>query len=501
MNEQRIKEIERKLLSLKSGEIEEHKNLIQYEHDHRIEYFGIKDEVRSAAHADCCKLFKGANPKQQLIIDNWDNLEYRIFTMTGGNKFGKSTMGVVLAISLCMGYWPWDKDKKPISNPPVVVRWIGQDWEVHIKTVLEPILEMWWPKNFGVSTRKNNQGVKATWNCQNKSILYLLSNKQDSEVHAGKDPDYVLFDEPPKRDIYVENIRGFTVTPEVPTFAGRSFFSATLLKEAWVDREIIKRKNEDGTIDRSVFNVHGEIWDNVGFGLSERGVKEFAKNLTEAEKQSRLYGKPAYLEGLIYKAFDREIHLKKRFKIPLNYIVNIAIDCHPSKENAILFWAINPTNHKYLCDEIWMHGDGTEIADEIIRRITRNAYNVNAVLIDHSAKGDQNQTFTTFEKIDDVLHRHRLSLETYKKDEDGGIKSARNLLLGPNNEPSLFVFDDLPVFIRQIEGYMWDPKTNKPVDDNNDMMDNLYALANKDTQWFELGKGSDTSKPVDWRVA
>lgn len=491
-----------KIKELKIKKANTLQDLFNYEHNHRIEYFGIKDEARAKVHADCCKLFRGPNPKQKLLIENWTDVSKRIFCMTGGNKFGKTTMGAILALSLLIGYWPWDEKKKLISNPPVVVRWIGQDWEVHIKTVLEPILDMWWPDNFKVKTSKNNQGVKATWKCANGSILYLLSNKQDPDVHAGKDPDYLLFDEPPKRDIYIENIRGFAAsTREKIGPEGRTFISATLLKEAWIHQEIIKRRNSDGTPDKAIFNIHGKIWDNVGYGLSERGVDEFAKNLTSEEKQARLHGKPAYMAGLIYHQFKRETHLKKRFDVPTDYVVDIAVDCHPAKENAVLFIATDPRNYKYLVDEIWQHGDGTQMGDAIIKKIISNAYNVNSILIDHSARGDSNNTFTTFEKIDNVLHKYNLSLETYKKDEDGGIKAARNLLYGPNNEPSLFIFDDLARFIMEIEGYMWDSKTNRPVDDKNDMMDNLYALANQDTQWYSMTSKQSKSKPASWRVA
>ncbi len=599
------------------------RQILDYEHNNRIEFFGIVNKDRQKVHDNCCKLFRGLNPKQKIVVDNWPDVNKRIILMIGANKYGKcltfqtlidtpdgkvgigdlcergksfrvyawdgekkviakalapfkkpglhkcyriemsdgsiieaadqhrilmtsgnyttvdelakffyglpesnpasvriddnciagiskitpqfvydfqvsehynyfagglihhnSTMAGILAISLLMGYWPWDADKTPISNPPVTVRWIGQDWEVHIKTVLEPILEMWWPQSFKVKTSKNNQGVKATWNCANKSTLYLLSNKQESEVHEGKDPHYVLYDEPPRREIYIANVRGLAATTSDPVgFEGRSFITATLLKEPWMDREIVNRRNPDGTPDKAVFNVHGTIWDNLGYGLTKAGIDEFSKNLTSEEKQARLWGVPAYKSGLIYPHYSREIHLKKRFKIPLDYMIDIAIDCHPSKEQAVLFIATDPRNYKYCCDEIWIHGDGTEIGNEIIRYITRNAYNVNSVLIDHSAKGDANQKFTTFEKIDTVLNKHNLYLKTYGKDEDGGIKATRTLLMGPNNEPSLFIFDDMARTIYEIEGYMIDPKTGKTMNYDNDMMDNLYALSNQDTQY------------------
>lgn len=471
------------------------------EHDNKIEHFGIRSAEVMERHGDCCKLGKGANPKQQLIIDNWGNYQYRTYTMTGGNKFGKTTMGAVLAIALCIGYWPWDKDKTPISKPPVIVRWIGQDWEVHIKTVVQEALEMWWPKNFRVKTSKNNSAVKATWRCSNRSVLYLLSNEQDSGKHAGKDCDYVLFDEPPKRPIYIENVRGFAAsTDEKPTTSGRTFISATLLKEAWIHRDIIKRLNPDGTPDKTVFNVHGDIQDNVGYGLSQRGVDEFARNLTTREKNIRLRGVPSYMEGLVYD-FKREVHLKKRHKIPIRWPVDIAIDCHPKKEHAVLFMATDPRNYKYLCDEIFMHGDGTQLAEEIIRFINRNSYRVNVILIDHSAKGDENNIKSTYDKIDTVLARYGHGLVTYKKDETGGIRNTELLLKSDNDETVLWTFDDLRRTIWEFEGYMYDPETGKPIDKDNDMMDNLYALANEDTQYSSLTAGKKQGPPPNWRTA
>ena len=199
-----------------------------------------------------------------------------------------------------------------------------------------------------------------------------------------------------------------------------------------------------------------------GTGLTEDGIENFKKKLTPEEVQARIYGIPSYMSGLIYPQYKAKTHLVDRFKVPLDYIVDIAIDTHPAKEQAVLFIATDPRNYKYIVDEIWMHGDGTELADEIIRKVTTNAYRVGGVLIDHSAKGDSNNTFSTYEKIDTVLNRYKMYLQTYKKDEDGGIKNARTLLKSPNNEAVLKIFSDLPRTIYEIEGYMIDPKTQKP---------------------------------------
>lgn len=477
-----------KLKELKAKKLALLKQRTQYERDNKIEFFGIVDPERH---------MKGPNPKQAMILEAWGNLLYEIFTFTGANRMGKTTLSIILGFSVMFGVWLWSGEKIHFPHgKPRKVRYIGQDWEKHIKSVVEPALREWWPKNRAVFKKKNNQGIDALWIDEiTKSELEIMSNLQDSETHEGWEGDFVIYDEPPKRDIRIANARGLVDR------RGREFFGMTLLKEAWVHRDVIKARDEDGKPARNVFNVHGDIWDNVGFGLTKEGVESFGKKLNEEEKDARLHGIPSYMAGLIYPQFKREDNLKKRFKIPLDWIVDIAIDTHPAKKQAVLFRATCPRNYKYLIDEIWEHGDGTYIGEEIIRRVTQNAYRVNQILIDSSAKGDSNNTFTTYEKINNVLYEYGYALQTYKKDEDGGIKQTRVLLEGPNKEPAMFVFDDLVRTIMEIEGYMFDPKTLKPQDKENDMMDNLYALSNEDTQWSAPRKTVSSTSVSNWKVA
>ena len=72
-------------------------------------------------------------------------------------------------------------------------------------------------------------------------------------------------------------------------------------------------------------------------------------------------------------------------------------------------------------------------------------------------------------------------------------------LKGPNNEPSLFVFDDCVRFIYEIEGYMWEMKdgkpTGKPKDKDDHMMENLYRILLENTQWYEM-EYEDEDQPV-----
>jgi hypothetical protein len=331
-----------------------------------------------------------------------------------------------------------------------------------------------------VEVRKNNNGVDAYWkDLATGSTLEIMSNKQESELHEGWEGDLIVFDEPPTRPVYIANARGLIDR------AGRELICATLLKEAWIDREIIKKRNEDGTPDRTVFNVHGEIYDNVGYGLTEEAVEQFATKLTAEERDARLLGKPSYLSGLVCPRFSRKLHVIDRFVVPSHWPVDVAIDVHPRKNQAILFTATDPHNMRYIIREVWENGDGEWIADKIIKIAGDMHLRINRIVCDPLAKGDSNNDNTTYDKILRRLFSHNLLLETATKDKDSGIIEINNHLWGPNKRPSLFVFSDCVRTIYEIEGWMYDKETGKPQKEADDMMENLYRTLLLDTVYVD----------------
>lgn len=444
----------------------------KYYADNKIEVFGIKDEKMG---------FKGANPLQEKILEAWLDRRYKIFTYCGANRIGKTTAGVIITLSTLFGEFLWNKKKLPFNHPfPRKIRYVGQDWEKHIKTVVEPELRKWWPKNRQCEVKKNNFGIDAFWtDVKSGSTLEIMSNNQESEVHEGWSGDLLVYDEPPKRDIRVANARGLIDR------LGRELFCMTLLKEGWVDREVIRALNEDGSPDDTVFNVHGDIYSNVGYGITIEGIKQFEKSLTEEEKEARIKGIPSYLSGLVYPQFKREVHLKERFDIPSHWIVDIGIDVHPREKQAVLFVATNTNNEKFVCDEIFEHGPPEYIANMIVRRIEDNNYRVGSIIIDPFSKGDKNNEYTIFDRVFNVLSSHGHGLRVASKDRSAGILEVKDALMTKNNEPALFFFKDLRRTVMEIEGYMYDKETQSPVDKNDHMVENLYRIMLLNTQYYD----------------
>jgi hypothetical protein len=451
--------------------------------ENKIYAFCKPDDLGRQTEIACGeKLYMPPNPKQALILEAWDDPEKKVFALTGGNRLGKTVCGVLVAESVVFGRWPWSD--KPIPFPHKKsrrVRYIGSGWESHIKTVVIPKLKEWWPKGRPLETKKNNQGVDATWkDLATGSTLEIMSTSQQSDVFEGWDGDLVVYDEPPPREIRVACARGLIDR------GGREFFVATLLKEAWIHREVIKALDKDGHPDKTVFNVTGEIYDNVGYGLNEVDIEQFAKTLKPEEKEARLYGKPSYMSSLVFPRFNRDQHIKEPFKIPLDWIVDISIDFHPSKPWAVVFLATAKNNFKYVCKEIWQHGNPKAIAEDIIRIVRAGDYRIGRVTIDPLSRSGEDNDNDVFRIVADTLGSRNISLEVASKDKDNGIALLNNLLWTENSMPGLFFFRDCPKTITQVEDLMYDPESLKStamkVDD--DFTECLYRLALLDTQWF-----------------
>jgi len=453
----------------------------------RDELLKLKAEIEKTAWENRIYHFRkgglwGPNPAQESMLEAWNDPTKKVFSFCGANRIGKTTIGVIIGLSVLFGEWPWSGEKIPfIHKYPRKIRYIGQGWESHVKTVVEPELKKMWPKCRAVETKKNNQGVEALWkDVATGSTLEIMSNNQESDTFEGWSGDLIIWDEPPKRDNRIAAARGLVDRQ------GRELFVATLLKEAWIHRDVIKARDEHGNPDRSVFNINADISVNVGFGLTQEGVDQFSKTLRKEEKEARLQGKPSYMGNLVLPDFDRDKNVIERFKIPLNYVVDVSIDYHPSKPWAVLFEATGPKDFHYMCDYINEKGAPKYIAEEIVRIARKNDYFINSITIDPLSKGDENahvEAETVFRTMERVFRAYNYRLDTATKDKDNGITILNESFCAENGFPSRYVFKDMGVVIEHLEDWMFDPETFKPSKEKDDFCEVAYRIALRNTKW------------------
>jgi hypothetical protein len=195
------------------------------------------------------------------------------------------------------------------------------------------------------------------------------------------------------------------------------------------------------------------------------------------------------MSSLVYEKFNRDVHVKKPFKIPLDWIVDFSCDFHPSKPWAVVALATAKNNFKYVCKEFELRGGPKFIGEEIIRYVKDGNLRVGRATIDPLARGDANadeDARTVYDKLSEVLAAHGINLEVASKDKSNGISMVNDLLWTENEMPGMFFFEDCVKTIQQVEDLMYDPETLKDtalkVDD--DFTECLYRLALLNTQWF-----------------
>lgn len=416
-----------------------------------------------------------------------------------GNRFGKSQMGCAEDCAYLMGERAW----VPKSD---LVRTLGIPQKPNkglvITTDFDKVDEVWtsqkaapgkiWqllPSDFVKSTSRNSSGVIDTIYCQNKSILRFdtvkswQNNPQSSE---SSDYDFIHVDEPCPEDMWKAASRGLVDRH------GPAWFTLTPLKEVWINDMFFPRRYKESS-DKAIqegsrWAIHGSMYDNPY--LSREAIKEFEDSLTEDEKQCRINGLPLELSGLVYKEFDWDRHVLQSVpqgwqafnKPPRGYTVYWALDPHPQTPHAVLFCAVSPLGQRFFWSELFVHTTINLLAKHILGNV--DGYYVARAKCDPLAYINDPITGSN---IEEELANNGVLVEKATKALSLGILKVKEELRKENN---LFFSPELEETLWEFERYVWD-KDNKPKDENDHMMENLYRILLDDPRYIDRDKVSN----------
>jgi hypothetical protein len=448
-----VKELSReeRLAEIVKREAELDKQIKEYEDTHRIEFFQpffYQEKVLEHIHGG-----------------------KKVVTLQGGNGIGKTVLGACIVGSACLGIEPWSKKETIFGRRPVTVRILCSDWEKHAATVIVPKLKEWLPIG-EYTTAKNNVGVESKFTFRNKSTIELITNKQETSDHEGWEGDLVWGDEPFGQDKYVANLRG--LRKEVGLF----LITMTAVKESWMLDEIVLNTSP-------AFASVTEIPMSANPTLPKDYQDMVLAAFGEKERIARIEGKWLNLVGLVWKDFDKGIHVIDPFHVPTDWPVFAMIDYHPSHPNAILYCALDNFDRMYVIDETWGNLSPEQVGDDIVRKRSQNAWRMTDVFIDPLSKGDMTYIKNrgldipdTFSVLKERLWHHGIELFVASKDKSSGIRNVEKMLVGPNKTPTLFFFRDLNKI--EKEGIIWEIQRwtyddrNLPRDENDHFCESLY---------------------------
>jgi hypothetical protein len=211
-----------------------------------------------------------------------------------------------------------------------------------------------------------------------------------------------------------------------------------------------------------------------------------------------------HLAGLIYKEFIHDVHVLDRVPKgwksyedpPINYTIRFAWDVHDAIPQAILFIATAPTGESFVYDEMFFSRLIGENAEELKKRIAGRF--VVDQLIDPKAVIESPVTETT---IIDELAAFGLFFDLGSKDMALGISKTREKLLERNlaGKPTLYFSPNVTQTKFEIGRYCYNPRTQRPKDEDDHMMENLRRLILTGLNYVEPWKPGEklVRRPTD----
>lgn len=428
-----------------------------------------------------------------------------------GNRFGKSTAGCAEDVAWLLGERCWykhpfdikDREGKlirrheggehhplvrgGIPQHPVKLLTTGADWD--------KISEVWtneqdgkvWrflPQGLVRKVHRNSVGCICKIDCVNGSSWTFESVKgfkYDQQSAESSDWDAIHYDEPLPEKMRKALARGLIDR------GGHEWFTLTPLTEFWIN-DYFFPSDTAGKPRSDVWTLCGNTYDNIY--LNAENIAAYEADLNEDERQCRIEGLPLELAGLVYKEFKWDKHVLAdvpygwgSFLDPAeDHTIYYAIDPHPRKPHAILYCAISPYGiHHYFCD-YFKSGIASDLADNILdvlrspRGFTRR---LGRGIMDPLGFIDEPSTKTNMQT---ELADLGIYVDKAVKSLDHGIIRVKGQLKAPG---AIFFTPNCARTLWEIQRYCWDSEKERPVDDNDHMMENLYRMELSEMRWID----------------
>lgn len=451
------------------------------------------------------------SPKQHLFFAAADKKRRAVFA---GNRFGKSTAGVIEDICYAFGYRPFYPEGDPlrylgIPDHGVKILVIAEDWDKvkEIFTNNEPGSDRpgkffeWLPPEAVAKVEKNSLGVIYVIHVETmvhgrvrKSSIYfdtVRSFKSNGAAHESSDWDVVHCDEPIPNDMWVAVSRGLIDR------RGAAWMLLTPLREAWLHDYM----TENAAANPEIFNViNADMSENPSLHPDE--VELYLSQLSPEERECRQKGIPLQSGRLVYHHFNEKIHLvdcpagwEAPHRPPADgWEVSYAIDPHPQTPHAVLLVAVSPRYVVFFADlfvklpfKDIIGDDGQRIKMGLASHVRDYLSGQHLVheICDPCAWIEDPQTGRTWA---DSLHEAGLRVTKASKAKTQGIMEMNEWFAGARHK-KVFVTSSCTNLLREIRKYHYD-KENKPVDANDHIMECMYRLCMKDGFHYY---GQDTS--------
>jgi hypothetical protein len=238
----------------------------------------------------------------------------------------------------------------------------------------------------------------------------------------------------------------------VDTMGSILFTMTPLHGLTWIYDEIFEKWENGEETDIECFIT--STYDNPYINREE--LTKLEKSYCDEEKEARLKGKFIEFAGLVYKEFDRQVHLIKRFNIPKDWTRFMGVDPGINNPTAVVWWAVSPDGVHYIYDEY--SAVDTNVEDNARNiKLRMGLDDVVCIFIDPSAC-NRNPAHPELKSLRDEYARFGLFTKPANNDVLFGINKVKSLLNinEKTKKPQLYIFEDCREILKELTRYRWD---------------------------------------------
>lgn len=379
------------------------------------------------------KIIKGRYPQD---IFHRSMAKIRLFV--GGNRSGKSRAGFIEDCWNAIGNHPYAENKVPKHGWIISLSFKKQVevTEPNLRKLLPPSMIKTWDTTKGIIVLTNG------------STIGLKSCEQDLDVFGGVSLDWCHCDEEPP------GIKGKKIYDEILMrlleYRGRVWFTLTPVSGmSWTYEELIER----AVYDKDIYYIEVDTRENPYIPSDE--IETTAKKLSADEIEMRLKGKYIQFAGLVYKEFNKDLHVINPFNVPSDWKLYRAID-HGINRNhpCVCLWvAISDREEYYIIDEYYE-------TDKIIRencnaiKIITAGRKVEWTAIDPATESRDPRSGKT---LRNEYLENGIPTVALRSDKNLGIEKVKQLLLPDtvSGRPRIYIFSTCYNIIREFCRYKW----------------------------------------------
>ena len=290
------------------------------------------DWVPNGAQANYIKLLGGVRGYEQdentwVVADDPDNFISVFCTANGVGKTHLVTHVALQVLGVLNNRWFRDERGELFpffQNPPVGGRCRIVSTPTALEKTILPMLRDIWPVDAPAPKKEGNSYYPSFYN-KRGAFLDLMSYEQDVDKFASATLGVILFDEPDKTpERFIESTARFRRGGKIGITA------CPLNAAAWVHDMVI------GNTNWRVGTVYARIWANsiergIRGILKEEDISNMIAGWSEDEYAARALGQFMHLSGVVYKMFNRRVHVVKPQEIPRHGTIFCAMDPHDAR--------------------------------------------------------------------------------------------------------------------------------------------------------------------------